>query len=184
MRRSRRCSTVRGWYRAWLALPVVLLLGWSGPVVSEAHASVQGRTLGLGIAVGDPSGVNLKKFLTNDTAFDLHLGFGGSWAWGRRLRLHGDYLWHLPVHYGSDIWLDFYYGIGAKVGLYERRRRADRRREYTGLTLGGRIPLGLSLVIGEAPLDIFLELAPGVRFYDGGGGGFVDGLLGVRFYFP
>ena len=152
---------------------VVLLLAAGGLVAwaPSAEASVQGRTVGLGIGLGDPSGVNLKAWVGPTTAFDLHLGFGGGWAWGRRLRLHGDYLWHHNLTSSSELELDFYFGLGAKVGVHERRYRRDRdrdryHREWNGVTAGARVPLGLAFVIGSAPIGVFLEVAPGVRFYD------------------
>lgn len=172
---------------AWrLALVVVVFLG-AGLVGPSAEASVQGRDLGLGIAAGDPSGISVKRFLSPSTAIDGHLGFGGNWTWNRRLRLHGDHLWHVDLTRTDDIALDFYYGVGAKVGLYERTRRRDDGppgRQWNGVTAGVRVPIGLALVVADAPLDIFFELAPGLRAYNGGFGGFMDGLLGVRYYFP
>lgn len=183
-----------GWIGRISCVFATLLFVTGGFVVlaPPAEAAVQGRTFGLGIAVGDPTGLSLKAWTGPSTAFDLHVGYGGGWAWGRRLRVHGDHLWHHELTSSSELALDFYFGIGAKVGVYERRyrHRYDRdrddryRREWTGFTFGARVPLGLALVIGDAPVDVFLEVAPGVRFYDGGPGGFMDALLGVRYYFP
>lgn len=157
------------------------LLLFVGP--GQAEANVQGRDLGLGIGLGDPTGVNLKNFVGERNAFDVHVGFGA--AWGRRLRLHADYLWHFPLT-RSTVELDAYLGAGAKIGMYGVGRSGPDGRGVNLLTVGGRVPFGLALVPPDVPIDVFLEVAPGVRVVTGGGGfvgGFVDALLGVRYYF-
>jgi len=44
--------------------------------------------------------------------------------------------------------LPFYYGIGARI------------KTLDDVTLGVRVPLGLSYIFSDVPVDLFVELAP------------------------
>ena len=56
-------------------------------LASPARATEVGtsRTFGLGVQIGDSTGVVAKAFLGSNTAFDFGLGFGG---WEGRGRCH------------------------------------------------------------------------------------------------
>ncbi len=139
----------------------IVLLG-----IGELNA--QGK-FGLGIVVGEPTGVSAKYWTNGSNAFD----FGAAWSFKRdgNLLLQADYVWHtfslIPVREGK---LPFYFGIGGRV-------------IFSGDPLiGARIPIGLDYILANAPLDVFaevvpiLDLAPSTNFNLGGG-------IGVRFWF-
>lgn len=114
-----------------LALAAMLLCG---------TAEAQDNGFGLGVILGEPTGLSGKLWLGGETAID------GAAAWsfnkGGDLHIHADYLLH---SLGGELGL--YYGIGVRVKLEEDRRA------------GIRFPLGVSY-IAKTPLDIFLEAAP------------------------
>jgi hypothetical protein len=107
----------------------------------------QDKGFGLGIIVGEPSGVTFKYWTSSDGAFD------GAVAWsfidGGALHLHADYILHnfslITVSSGK---LPFYYGIGARIKLVDNTR------------LGVRVPVGLVYLMNGTPIDFFLELVP------------------------
>lgn len=162
---------------------------WMAMVTLPSLASAQPAqtTRGLGLALGDPSGVTFKQGIGESRAWDLHVGWGA--AWGRRLRVHGDWLRQYELTTFDAGLLQWYWGLGLKAGVYDRgwdrRGRRDRyRADYGHLTVGGRIPFGLAMAFSEAPLELFLEVAPGVRILAPADPGiFVDSLLGVRVRF-
>ena len=134
--------------------------------VGLSHAQDRYSNTELGIILGEPTGISLKAWQSNSTAFDA----GIAWSFGDNgsLHLHGDYLWHewLDVDSGS---LALYYGIGARVQL------ADDPR------LGARIPFGLQYNIPDTRLSAFFEVAPLLDLapetsFD------VNGGLGLRFF--
>ncbi|MEQ8525169.1 hypothetical protein [Gracilimonas sp.] len=138
------------------------------PETANAQANGKGGNLGLGAMLGEPTGISIKAWNNQKSAF----GFGAAWSFGRydAIHLHGDYLlhsWFNDVDKGN---LAFYYGIGARLVL------ADDP------AVGIRIPLGLNYVVEDAPIDLFVEavpildLAPSTDF-DG------NGALGIRYYF-
>ena len=124
-----------------LILALAILL-FSGVVRS------QDKGFGLGIILGEPTGISAKKWLDSSSALDVAVAW--SFVSPSSFHLHADYLYHnfnlLNVKEGK---LPLYFGIGFKV----RIREGDDR-------LGIRIPVGLCYMFEQSPLDIFLELGP------------------------
>lgn len=138
---------------------------------SSAVSQTGENNFGLGIIVGEPTGISLKHWQTNNNAIDA----GIAWSIDEydALHLHGDYLWHNfslfeDVEKGD---LPFYYGVGARVIFAE-----------TDAVLGARIPVGLNYLFENSSVGIFLEVVPTINLlpdtdFD------LNGGVGVRYYF-
>lgn len=126
---------------------------------------------GLGLIVGEPTGIDGKLFLSRENAIE------GAVAWSLSgaddLHLQVDYLYHryslIKVNKGQ---LPLFFGIGGRVIF--REKRDDR--------IGIRIPVGLAYHFENAPFDVFGELVPLLDFapdtdFD------LEGAVGGRFYF-
>jgi len=119
-----------------------------GIVLFSGIARSQDKDFGLGIILGEPTGISAKKWLDDKSALD------GAVAWSlvtpSSFHLHADYLYHdfnlFNVKKGK---LPFYFGIGFRI----RARGGDNR-------LGIRIPIGICYIFEQSPLDIFFELGP------------------------
>lgn len=128
----------------------------------------QQEGFGIGIILGEPTGLSAKKFVSSSTAFDA----AAAWSFRHEaaLHLHADYLFHnyslIAVEQGR---LPLYYGIGGRIKL------ADDP------LVGVRIPVGLSYEFADAPVDIFLELVPLLDLVPETDFDF-NGAIGVRFY--
>ena len=126
--------------------------------------------IGLGIILGEETGLSAKKWVGNITAVDGAI----SWSFGdvNMLYLHFDYLFHRfdqfeKVKRGK---LLLYYGVGGKIKL--------KNKSEAGL----RIPVGVNYVLKEAPLDAFTEIIPGLDLIPSTG--FSLGIaIGVRYFF-
>ncbi|MBO6522618.1 MAG: hypothetical protein JJ971_02225 [Balneolaceae bacterium] len=136
---------------------------------TQAQTKADRGQSALGIMIGDPTGVSFKHWTSSNTAFDA----GAAWSLENNdaISLHGDYLWHsyFDVDKGN---FAFYYGIGARALFIEN---ADSR-------IGARVPLGFNYLFEDAPLDLFVEIAPIVDLVpdtDLNG----DGAIGLRYYF-
>ena len=130
------------------------------------HAQDSG--LGLGMIIGEPTGLSAKMWTTETIALDA--GVAWSFVGAGYLRVHSDILWHnytLDVDKGR---LPIYYGIGAKLLLASE------------LGLGIRVPVGLAYLFESAPVDLFAELVPGLDLLPGTGFG-IDAAIGVRYFF-
>jgi len=133
---------------------------------TDLKAQKENKNFGLGVMLGEPSGVSVKKWFSEKTAFDI----GAAWSLEdfQTLHLHSDFLIHSELE-GSENLL-FYYGIGGRIIF------ADDPN------IGVRIPIGLNYVFENAPFDLFVEavpildIAPDVALAG-------NGAVGIRYYF-
>ena len=140
----------------------------SPPDLSESYA---GR-LGAGITIGEPIGASLKYWFNDTMAID------GAIGWSSHddtdLYVHSDVLWHnfdlIPVSRGR---LPVYFGVGGLV-----RFRDDNEDNQVGI----RVPVGLSYMFENAPVDIFVEIAPAIDVAPDVEGE-VTGGVGIRYWF-
>ncbi len=119
-------------------------------VMFSSTAFAERGRFGLGVMIGEPTGISGKLWLSRTMAFDG----GAAWSFGKhdRLHLHGDYLFHTfsltPVEIGE---LPIYYGIGGRIQF--REYDLDDR-------VGVRFPFGIEYIFEDAPFDIFFEIVP------------------------
>ncbi|MFW6312869.1 MAG: hypothetical protein ACOC2N_03205 [Spirochaetota bacterium] len=130
-----------------------------------ASAEAQQRSgIGLGFVLGEPSGIAAVSWLGGGNAVDLV----GAWSFGGggSFYLHADYQYHSWVEQP----LSAFFGLGGFVQLQDDP------------VLGVRVPLGITYLFQDLPMDVFVEVAPGMALVPGtdfviGGG------LGLRYYF-
>ena len=138
-------------------------------ILFQLSMNAQDKNFGLGIILGEPTGVSAKLWTSGDNAFD----FAAAWSFkgNGHLLLQADYVWHIfrliPVSSGK---LPFYVGVGGRVVL------------DNDPLIGVRVPLGLDYMFSNAPVDIFVELVPILDLapstdFDFGGG------IGARYWF-
>ncbi len=145
-------------------------------ILFYSNAVAEGRNFGMGIIIGDPTGLSVKLWTGNNTALD------GAVAWsfiGRHsdnnhnqvLHVHADYLYHnfnlFKIEKGR---LPLYYGVGGRIKFEEESR------------VGIRIPVGLEYIFEGNYVDMFLEvvplfdLTPKTEFW-------FNGAIGIRYFF-
>lgn len=131
--------------------------------------SYAGKT-GVGLSLGNPTGINGKYWLEGNRAIDGGLG----WSFGRHTNfsLHSDYLFHNDeaLFFNEDYPLDLYYGIGARMEF------ADE------IELGVRLPIGLAHKLQAKQADVFSEIAPIIDLVSKTGLE-IHFLFGARYYF-
>lgn len=144
-------------------LVVLLALLWSAPARADHGA------FGVGLIVGQPTGVTGAYALSDHTALDGAIGLG--WIDDRDFYFHLEFDYYLPTLVrGGSVDLNAYLGIGGFFFAHDDPG------------IGARAPFGLSLDFNTVPLEIFLELAllmPLVPDLDLD----VRGALGFRYYF-
>lgn len=157
-----------------LALALVLTVEMGSAAADEKGA------FGLGLILGEPTGISAKLYLTDTTAVDAALG--GAMI-GKGIQVHADYLWHPWVLTNEKAFvMPAYVGLGARVLQHDRGDQDD------DLHIGVRVVGGLLFDFREIPLDVFLEVAIIGEFKNAEGehGGFGPALnlgLGARYYF-
>jgi len=126
----------------------------------------QGK-FGLGIILGEPTGISAKLWITGTTAID------GAVAWSfaneSAFHIHADFLIH---NFGVfDKVVILYYGIGGRIKF-----RKDETR------LGVRIPVGVAYDIPSTSIDLFLEIVPLLNL-NPSTSFTLNGAIGGRFHF-
>lgn len=146
---------------------------------NPAQAQKSENKIGLGLMVGEPTGLSFKAWTSETNAIDAGL----AWSVGRydAINLHADYLWHNFELFGDEIkqgQLPVYYGVGGRIVF------ADDYPDPgdDNAVLGVRIPAGVNYLFEDSPVGLFLEIAPVVNIipdtdFD------LDSSLGVRYYF-
>jgi hypothetical protein len=140
-------------------------------------------TFGVGLIIGEPTGVSMKLYLSDDQAIDGAIGFT---AVASGIHAHADYLFHPWIVEERDSFvIPVYLGPGIRLLERDRGRGAD-----DGLQLGIRGVAGFLFDFTDIPLDVFAEVAVigDLRFgtndddYNGFGVSLNAGI-GARYYF-
>ena len=114
-------------------------------IISSINAQSNG--IGVGLIVGEPTGISGKYWTGSTTAFDAALAW--SFVDENAFQIHADYLFHnIRLITISEGKLPFYYGIGARL------------KTANDIKLGVRVPLGLAYLFQNVPIDIFIEVVP------------------------
>lgn len=127
--------------------------------------------VGIGLQLGEPTGLSAKFWTGSRNAVDLLLGWN---LIANKFTVQAGYLWHLPqaVRSGS---FAFYVGVGGIVGGGSNRNTG----EGEGL-LGVRVPLGFEYIYRS--FGFYGQLDPRVNILPGIGLGLGVGV-GFRYYF-
>lgn len=131
----------------------VLLLA---AIVLSSIAPVQAGDFGLGIILGEPTGISFKQW-ASDRKTSIHGAV--AWAFGGRnaaLHVHLDHVWHNYEWFEGErrkegnLPIDFsvYYGLGGRLKLESQN------------LIGLRIPVGVNYTIPQSTLEFFVEVVP------------------------
>lgn len=148
-------------------LPLAIFLFFT--VASQAQSV--GNNWGIGIQLGQPAGISIKKHNSSGMSADILL------AWDLDdfffVNLHG--VWEKNVSGANGLY--FVYGPGVFAGFRERNRHRDDDDE---LFLGISGTFGLSYYIDQ--FEIYLRLTPRLAVIESTDGD-VGGGIGFRFFF-
>lgn len=131
----------------------------------------QERGLGLGIILGEPTGISGKLWLDKDKAIDFGLAYSLADS-HESFSIHIDNLYHVNDLIDALYLMPVYYGFGARF------RVGDKRDDSFGV----RGVIGVLLYLDEAPVDFFFEIAPVFKLLPETALG-LDIGLGGRYYF-
>lgn len=158
-------------------IPLLVILS-----ANPAQGQQTGDNVGVGVMVGEPTGLSLKLWTSSTTAFDA--GLAWSLEGHEAIHIHADYLWHNFDIFSDDIdpgQLAFYYGIGGRLVFIDEEPDAIDEDDDDAV-LGARVPLGLNYLFEDSPFDLFLEIAPIINLIPATDVD-IDAAVGLRFYF-
>jgi hypothetical protein len=143
---------------------------------------------GLGLELGEPTGLNGKLFLTPNQAIDFGIGdlYHNFYVDGDGIHLYFDYMWHpFEITQNESFKLPFYVGLGGRVWFFDYSCRGGVCSSAS--IIGLRVPLGMTFDLNNVPLDIFLQFVPTLDFYRNFNGRSVyldvDFSVGIRYWF-
>ncbi len=139
--------------------------------ISSSKNYSQNKGFGLGVMIGEPTGLSGKYWLDETHAVDFGLAYSFVHP-EKTFSLHADYLFHNDSFIHSTERLPVYYGIGARVHLGKN----------DGSTIGARGVAGIVWMPGSVPIDIFIELAPVFNLFPETSL-HLDFAIGGRYYF-
>lgn len=150
--------------------------------VLAGKSSPQRGPIGLGIILGEPTGLSAKIWTSPSTAIDFGLGWSlggdrinmseGVYNGESRIHFHFDYLLHVFNVFGKTGELPFYYGIGG---------RYNTGGGYIS-SLAVRCVLGIAWMPKETPIDLFFEFVPSLQLTSKSELA-IDSGIGIRYYF-
>ena len=124
---------------------------------------------GIGIIVGEPTGLSMKYWLDDTTAIDAAVAYLRSD--NNPLQFHADYLMHSGMSTKNSSSLLSYYGVGARISDDDNDTR-----------VGIRVPFGVTYNFSDVPVDLFAEIAPVLDVtpkvaFD------LNAAIGIRYFF-
>ena len=141
----------------------------------------QDRHFGLGVILGEPTGISAKLWVSPVNALDFGLGwsvggdrinYNGRYDGGSRVHFHMDYLWHWFDAIHSSERFPLYTGIGGRINT---GAGYDASAAVRGV-------FGIAWLPNQVPIDVFLELVPSLQVVPSTGFG-IDAGLGARYFF-
>jgi hypothetical protein len=151
-------------------LVVVLLL------VTVLAAAAQVRDFGLGLIVGEPTGLSAKWNFSPPHAVDFHL----AWSFSGGIAAGADWL----IHMG---WLGYpwrpYLGVGGRMAVHEGKKDDEDGEPGEGeVHVSGRGLVGIEYLFLEGHLGVAAEIGLGLDFVPAVGFD-LSGGLAIRYYF-
>lgn len=141
---------------------IIVLLALVVAVAGTAQTSA-------GVILGEPTGLTGKHWLGDQAAAEIVVAW--SFVSDMAFYVHLDYKQHFYQERIDPGTIFVYAGIGPRIYI-----RGD------GITVGARIPVGIEYRFETAPLEVFLEVAPGLNIFPETRPSFGGGI-GVRYRF-
>ncbi len=125
--------------------------------------------VGLGIILGEPTGISGKVWLNEFEAFDAGLAY--SFFGESSFSLHADYLYHDLDMIIDDVEIPVYYGFGFRYRALEG-----------DAGFGARGVMGVLWYDPKLPIDVFFEIVPVFELFPATSIN-LDLAIGGRYYF-
>jgi len=163
----------------FLSLAIVSIASLLGLKVEASEYVTVKRVIGLGVVLGEPTGLTAKWWIERDWAFDV----GVSYSFFSHLHIMTNSLWHFDnamskIHPSlEDLSAYFGAGTGLRISAKDNPRSGDARGN-----LYIRVPMGIEYLPRRPRIGPFIEVAPGIALVPKVFA-VIQGGLGIRYYF-
>ncbi len=128
-----------------------------------ANPTSNPRSFGLGVIVGEPTGISAKKWVGDNQAVDGGVAYSFDSKTSSALAFV-DYLWHFPdVVDKTQVSGHFspYFGLGGGLSLESSKETAKTNESV--LACEARLPLGIEWIMPNIPLGLAIEIVPSFK---------------------
>ncbi|MEI7581805.1 hypothetical protein [Runella sp.] len=124
----------------------------------------------IGFQLGEPSGINARKYFGDNKAFDVSVGtyglfygrdrkYGKGYYQNAGFSLRANYLWHTALFKKEQVRV--YYGFGGQINsrryYFESKNAPGQNESDDKISLGGTGLAGAEYFVDSSPLSLFLE---------------------------
>lgn len=153
----------------------------AGILMPAAAARAGEDGIGLGVILGEPTGLSFKTWTGSRTAIDA----AAAWSFSENasFQFHADYLVHpfsVPKPREVSGRVSFYYGIGGR--FKSRESSGGPARNDRDDLFGIRFPLGFSFFPGRTQAELFAEIVPVLDIAPDTDAD-LNAAIGARYYF-
>ena len=161
----------------------------------SSTAQAQQKEWAIGLRLGEPSGINVKKYFGKGHALDINLGAYGTFYgqraykngyWHKGAALMANYLWQKDIPGAKG--LSWYYGLGGQLAFRKYYYWADNKyytyyEEETRVSLGATGMIGIEFFIPKTPISLFADASPYIELFPDAFDLNLQGGIGGRFNF-
>ena len=156
-----------------------------------APAFEANKTFGLGLELGEPTGLQGKWFYATNKAIDFGIGDIYDYYDYRGIYIYGDHLWHpVSLVHAAAFELPLYIGVGASLWHWDDYVYRCPGGPCSGNAFGVRVPVGITFDFNNTPLDIFIQVVPTIDLFADAPMDYnrtwyfiVEGSAGIRYWF-
>ncbi len=155
------------------ATAFLAVLTFAAAIPSQA----QQKDWAIGLRLGEPTGLNVKKYIGKSNALDINVGaygtFYGSRAyrdgyWRRGGALMVNYLWQKRIPNAAG--LQWYYGLGGQLSFRNYYYWHDKKsytyyEESTSVGFGATGMIGIEYFIPKSPISLYADVTPYLELF-------------------
>ncbi len=132
-----------------------------------------GEGTGIGVVLGSPNGITARHWFNEENSIE---GAAGWSITDSRFQVNGNYLWTKPdaIQLGEETF-DLFFGGGLSM-------RSKSGKQDGEVVFGPRLPVGVSYEFTNPDIELFVQAALNIGIIPSSDM-YLDGNLGVRFYF-
>ncbi len=139
--------------------------------IFSSTINAQRENTGLGIMLGEPTGISIKHWISENNALNLGLAYSLVTS-ESKFSFHFDYIKHTGNFIDTDEDIPLYYGFGIRYKFIDGKKS----------NVGARGVIGTVWINKELPFDVFFEVAPVFDLIPSTSLG-IDMAIGGRYYF-
>jgi hypothetical protein len=152
-----------------MAFLAVLIFAAASP------SQAQQKNWAIGLRLGEPTGLNVKKYIGKSNALDINVGTYGTF-YGSRAYRNGyyrnaglsimiNYLWQKRIRNADG--LQWYYGLGGQLTTRKYYYQKSGNNDYyeNNIGIGATGMIGIEYFIPNCPISLYADATPYLELF-------------------